>query len=84
MSMSVPSDPIERVQASSRPLTDILIELLGQPTSEGFPRWRWRGKGSLSVRIDTGKWSDFSTGEWGSIEDLVMRERGRSISPVRS
>jgi phage/plasmid primase-like uncharacterized protein len=58
--------------------------LLGQPTSEGFPHWRWGRRGSLSIRIDTGKWSDFSTGEWGSIEDLVMRERGLDRKEARA
>lgn len=36
--------------------------------------WRWRGKGSFRLKLDTGTWSDFEAGDGGGVLALVMRE----------
>lgn len=48
--------------------------LLGEPSSRSAREWRWRGKGSFRLRLDTGTWNDFETGEGGGVLALVMRE----------
>ena len=49
--------------------------LLGEPSSHAAREWRWGRKGSFRLRIDTGTWSDFESGEGGGVLALVMRER---------
>ena len=48
--------------------------LLGDPTSRSSREWRWRGKGSFRLKIDTGTWNDFEAGDGGGVLALVMRE----------
>ena len=48
--------------------------LLGEPSSLSNREWRWRRKGSFRLKLDTGGWSDFESGEGGGVLDLVMRE----------
>ncbi len=48
--------------------------LLGEPSSRSAREWRWRGKGSFRLKIDTGTWNDFEAGEGGGVLALVMRE----------
>ena len=48
--------------------------LLGEPSSRSAREWRWRGKGSFRLKLDTGTWSDFEAGEGGGVLALVMRE----------
>lgn len=47
---------------------------LGEPKSRSAREWRWRGKGSFRLKLDTGGWSDYESGEGGGVLDLVMRE----------
>lgn len=37
---------------------------------------RWGTHGKLRLKLATGRWSDFSTGEWGDVFDLAKRELG--------
>ena len=48
--------------------------LLGDPTSRSSREWRWRGKGSFRLTLDTGTWNDFEAGDGGGVLALVMRE----------
>ena len=48
--------------------------LLGEPSSRSSREWRWRGKGSFRLKLDTGTWSDFEAGGGGGVLALVMRE----------
>ena len=48
--------------------------LLGEPSSRSAREWRWRGKGSFRLKLDTGTWSDFEAGDGGGVLALVMRE----------
>lgn len=48
--------------------------LLGEPSSRSYHEWRWRRRGSFRLKLDTGTWSDFETGEGGGMLALVMRE----------
>ena len=48
--------------------------LLGEPSSRSNREWRWRRKGSFRLKLDSGGWSDFESGEGGGVLDLVMRE----------
>ena len=48
--------------------------LLGEPSSRSSREWRWRRKGSFRLRLESGGWSDFESGEGGGVLDLVMRE----------
>ena len=48
--------------------------LLGEPSSRSAREWRWRGRGSFRLRLDTGTWNDFESGEGGGVLALVMRE----------
>ena len=48
--------------------------LLGEAASRSAREWRWRGKGSFRLKLDTGTWNDFEAGEGGGVLALVMRE----------
>ena len=48
--------------------------LLGEPSSRSSREWRWRSKGSFRLKLDTGTWNDFESGEGGGVLALVMRE----------
>ena len=48
--------------------------LLGEPSGRSSREWRWRGKGSFRLKLDTGTWNDFESGERGGVLALVMRE----------
>ena len=48
--------------------------LLGKPSSRSTREWRWRGKGSFRLKLDTGTWNDFEAGDGGGVLALVMRE----------
>ena len=52
--------------------------LLGDPNPRmsTVRELRYRRKGSLAVRLDTGQWFDHETGTGGGVLDLVARERG--------
>ena len=49
--------------------------LLGEPSSRSTREWRWGSKGSFRIKLDTGTWNDFETGEGGGVLALVMREQ---------
>lgn len=53
---------------------DVCTRLLGDPSSRSTREWRWRRKGSFRLKLDTGGWSDYESGEGGGVLDLVMRE----------
>ena len=48
--------------------------LLGDPSSRSTTEWRWGRKGSFRLRLDSGTWNDFESGEGGGVLALVMRE----------
>ena len=48
--------------------------LLGEPSGRSTREWRWRSKGSFRLKLDTGTWNDFESGESGGVLALVMRE----------
>ena len=48
--------------------------LLGEPSGRSTREWRWRSKGSFRLKLDTGTWNDFESGEGGGVLALVMRE----------
>ena len=48
--------------------------LLGEPSSRSSREWRWGSKGSFRLKLDTGTWNDFESGEGGGVLALVMRE----------
>ena len=48
--------------------------LLGEPSGRSTREWRWGRKGSFRLKLDTGTWSDFESGEGGGVLALVMRE----------
>ena len=48
--------------------------LLGEPSNRAAREWRWGRKGSFRLKLDTGTWSDFESGEGGGVLALVMRE----------
>ena len=48
--------------------------LLGEPSGRSSREWRWRSKGSFRLKLDTGTWNDFESGEGGGVLALVMRE----------
>ena len=47
---------------------------LGDLRSRSAREWRGRGKGSFRLKLDTGGWSDYESGEGGGVLALVMRE----------
>ena len=53
---------------------DVCTRLLGDPSSRSTKEWRWGRKGSFRLRIDTGTWNDFESGEGGGVITLIMRE----------
>ena len=48
--------------------------LLGDPSGRSSREWRWGRKGSFRLKLDTGTWNDFESGEGGGVLALVMRE----------
>ena len=48
--------------------------LLGDPSSRSTTEWRWGRNGSFRLRLDSGTWNDFESGEGGGVLALVMRE----------
>ena len=55
-------------------LARLLDELLGKPTDKTAREWRYRRKGSLSVRVDgakPGQWYDHEAGRGGGLVALV-------------
>ncbi|MEY3702946.1 MAG: hypothetical protein RLZZ561_566, partial [Pseudomonadota bacterium] len=55
-------------------LSRLLDELLGKPTDKTVREWRYRSKGSLSVRVDSikpGQWYDHEAGRGGGLVALV-------------
>ena len=52
----------------------VVQQLLGPPGARGRREWRWRGKGSFRLKLDTGRWDDFESGEGGGVIEFVMRE----------
>lgn len=55
-------------------LSRLLDELLGKPTDKTAREWRWRRKGSLSVRVDSakpGQWYDHEAGRGGGLVALA-------------
>ncbi len=62
-------------------LPRLLIELLGQPSAKTDREWRYRGRGSLSVRVDgakPGQWYDHEAGRGGGLVALVTSVLGCS------
>ena len=48
--------------------------LLGDPSSRSSRELRWGRNGSFRLKLDTGTWNDFESGEGGGVLALVMRE----------
>ena len=48
--------------------------LLGEPSGRSSREWRWGNKGSFRLKLNTGTWNDFESGEGGGVLALVMRE----------
>ena len=48
--------------------------LLGEPSGRSAHDLRWGPTRSFRLKLDTGTWSDFRTGEGGGLLSLVMRE----------
>ena len=48
--------------------------LLGEPSGRSAHDLRWGPSRSFRLKLDTGTWSDFRTGEGGGLLSLVMRE----------
>jgi putative DNA primase/helicase len=64
-------------------LPRLLIELLGQPSAKTDREWRYRGRGSLSVRVDgakPGQWYDHEAGRGGGLVALVTSVLGCSYA----
>ncbi len=64
-------------------LPELVVELLGQPSSKTGQEWRWGHKGSLAVIISgpkAGMWFDHEAGDGSHFSDLV----GRELSVPRS
>jgi len=60
-------------------LPQLLYELLGKPAAKTGTEWRYRRKGSLSVRVDgakAGQWFDHEAGHGGGFVALVAHELG--------
>ena len=63
-------------------LPQLLHELLGKPAAKTGTEWRYRRKGSLSVRVDgakAGQWFDHEAGHGGGFVALVAHELGCDI-----
>jgi len=64
-------------------LPELVVELLGEPSSKTGQEWRWGHKGSLAVIISgpkAGMWFDHEAGDGSHFSDLV----GRELSVPRS
>jgi putative DNA primase/helicase len=62
-----------------RRLPELVVELLGQPSSKTSQEWRWGRKGSLAMIISgskAGMWFDHEAGDGSHFSDLVGRELG--------
>lgn len=60
-------------------LAGLLDELLGKPSVKTAREWRYRRKGSLSVRVDSakpGQWFDHEAGRGGGLVALAMHVLG--------
>ena len=53
---------------------DVCTRLLGDPSSRSGKEWRWGRKGSFRLKLETGTWNDFESGESGGVMALIMRE----------
>ena len=54
--------------------SSVCERLLGDPSSRSVKEWRWGRNGSFRLKLDTGTWNDFESGEGGGVLALVMRE----------
>lgn len=60
-------------------VTELAIDLFGQPSAKSSQEWRWGRKGSLSVIVTgdrAGMWFDHEAGQGGGFVDLVGRNLG--------
>lgn len=67
-------------------LARLLDELLGKPTDKTVREWRYRRKGSLSVRVDSikpGQWYDHEAGRGGGLVALVSYVLGCDYARAR-
>ena len=53
---------------------EVCVRLLGDPSSRSSREWRWGRRGSFRLKLETGTWNDFETGDGGGVIALVMRE----------
>ena len=53
---------------------EVCVRLLGDPSSRSSREWRWGRHGSFRLKLETGTWNDFETGDGGGVIALVMRE----------
>lgn len=58
---------------------EIACALLGAPSDRTRNQLRWGSHGKIRLKLATGGWKDFSTGEWGDMFDLAKREMGFSF-----
>ena len=74
-------DDLDDVRAAAEDrCDDLAISLLGRPSSRSRREVRWGSHGKLRLKLSTGRWSDFSTGDWGDVFDLAKRELGCSFT----
>lgn len=60
---------------------DIACHLLGKPTFRTRHELRWRNKGSLSLQLREGRWTDFEAdGRSRDMLDLIQYVRGGSVA----
>ncbi len=67
-------------------LPQLLFELLGKPSAKTSTDWRYRRKGSLSVRVNSakaGQWFDHEAGCGGGFVALVAHELGCDTDNAR-
>ena len=67
-------------------LPQLLFELLGKPSAKTSTEWRYRRKGSLSVRVNSdkaGQWFDHEAGCGGGFVALVAHELGCDTDHAR-
>src|SRR5262249_52618732 len=49
----------------------VALKLLGEPTKKTKHEWRYGNKGSLSINIDKGVWTDFENNADGGVLELI-------------
>jgi len=61
--------------------SDVVLDLLGEPTVKKPNEWRYGNKGSLVFKPDAGTWWDFENDTGGGISDLI-KHMGRDVNEI--